>query len=285
MFFALLLLVYGAAAWAQIPNPGFEQWQSASGYEYPTGWGVVAQATNGVAVTCEKSTDKYSGNFAARLFTRDLGFVRVPGLLFTGKLDVTSSSVSGGFPYTGRPQTLTGYYKYTPGNSDTCAVFGFLTRTLPNGSRDTVAIFAWQGNAVTSYTAFSVPLVYLSNEKPDTGLIVISSSINPAAPAPGSVLWVDELAFEGGVSTSEPATLLPVSVWPNPATERLQMSIPHEGLLRVWLFDGQGRQIESHLISSGEALPVGHLPAGVYCVLIFEAGSARPLGYTTFQRL
>ncbi len=280
----LLCAVSYAAVLAQIPNPGFENWQSAPSYEYPTGWGTVAQATNGVAVTCEKSTDKYTGNFAARLFTRDLVFARVPGLLFTGRLDVATTTVSGGFPYSDRPARLTGYYKYTPGVGDSCAVLGFLTRTMPGGARDTVAIFAWQGVAASAYTPFSIPLTYLSSAKPDTGLIVISSSINPAAPALNSTMWVDALAFEGSVSTTEAAALLPVLLSPNPAAEAVRLTVPYEGLLRVWMVDAAGQRVESHLMRSGEALPISHLPAGAYFVLVLEADTARPLGYASLQR-
>ncbi len=276
-----------AAVWAQIPNPGLESWQQGGppAYEYPTGWGTVARATNGLAITCEKSTDKYAGNFAARLFTRDLGFARIPGLLFTGELDIATTSVRGGFPYDSRPERLTGYYKYTPGAGDSCAVFGFLTRALPNGGRDTVAIFFWQGGTAATYTPFSIPLVYLSSAKPDTGLIVISSSINPAMPALNSVMWVDELSFEGSVRTKEPASLLPVRLVPNPAVEAVRLIMVHEGLLRVWVVNAAGQYVESRLLYSGERISVGHLPAGTYFLLVTDAVRAQPLGYATFQRL
>ncbi len=276
----------GLAALAQIPNAGFEAWQSAPGYEYPTGWGVVAQATNGIAVTCEKSTDKYSGDFAARLFTRDLGIARVPGLLFTGQLNLTTQNVSGGFPYNQRPEYLTGYYKYTPGAGDSCALFGFLTHTRPSGGRDTVAIFFWQGGAAANYSPFSIPLLYLSGAQPDTALIVISSSKDPAAPAANSTMWVDALAFEGNVSASaEPTPLLPVVVAPNPATEALRLTLAHEGPLRVWLLNTNGQHVSSQQLYSGDSLLTGHLPSGAYFLLVLDAQTLQPLGYTSFQRL
>jgi hypothetical protein len=279
-----LFVGMGFAALAQIPNAGFEAWQSAPGYEYPTGWGVVAQATNGIAVTCEKSTDRYSGNFAARLFTRDLGIARVPGLLFTGKLDVATQSVSGGFAYDQRPARLVGYYKYTPGVGDSCTIFGLLTRTLPVGGRDTVATFFWQGGAAAAYVPFSVPLAYRSNAQPDTALIVIASSKDPAAPALNSSMWVDALAFEGSVSALEPTSLLPVLLSPNPASALLRLHIAFEGQLLVQVIDAAGRTVSSQLLYSGEALPTGHLPAGTYFLAVFDAQRGQPLGHASFQR-
>ncbi len=282
--YTLVLMSVGFAALAQIPNADFEAWQSAPGYEYPTGWGVVAQATNGIAVTCEKSTDRNSGNFAARLFTRDLGIARVPGLLFTGRLDVATQSVSGGFAYNQRPARLTGYYKYTPGMGDSCTVLGLLTRTLPAGGRDTVATFFWQGGAVSAYSPFSVPLAYRSNAQPDTALIVISSSKDPTAPAVNSSMWVDALAFEGSVSASEPTSLLPVLLSPNPASELLRLHVAREGLLLAHVSDAMGRRVGSQLLYSGEALPTGHLPEGLYILVVLDAQSGQLLGRAAFQR-
>ncbi len=282
--YTLLFTAAGFAALAQIPNADFEAWQSAPGYEYPTGWGVVAQATNGIAVTCEKSTDRYSGNFAARLFTRDLGIARVPGLLFTGKLDVATQSVSGGFAYNQRPARLAGYYQYTPGVGDSCTVFGLLTRTLPGGGRDTVATFFWQGGAAAVYMPFSVPLSYRSNAQPDTALIVIASSKDPAAPAVNSSMWVDALAFEGSVSASEPTSLLPVLLSPNPTSEFLRLYMAREGLLFAQVLDVTGRKVGSHLLYSGETVPTGHLPAGLYFLVVLDAQSGQLLGRASFQR-
>jgi hypothetical protein len=285
LFYSLLLLGSGWAAMAQIPNPDFENWQTAPGYEYPTGWGTVAQATNGIAVTCEKSTDKYSGNFAARLFTRDLGIARVPGLLFTGTLDLATSSVKGGFPYTQRPARLNGYYKYTAGTGDSCAVFGFLTRTRPTGARDTIAVFFWQGGSASAYTGFSIPLSYLSSETPDTGLIVISASKDPANPAPNSTLWIDALSFEGSSDTEEATPLIPVFATPNPARDVLRIGLAHEGPVRVWLVESTGRQVVTRLSWPGEEVPVGALPPGAYSVLVVDARTGQLLGYTSFLRL
>ncbi|MCS7035070.1 MAG: PCMD domain-containing protein [Saprospiraceae bacterium] len=284
LFYITLFASVNAVMLAQIPNAGFEVWQPASGYEYPANWGVLAQATNGAAVTCEKSTDKYSGNFAARLFTRDLVIARVPGLLFTGKLDVATQSVSGGFAYDQQPARLTGYYKYTPGVGDSCTVFGLLTRTLAGGARDTVATFFWRGGAAASYSPFSIPLTYRSNAKPDTALIVISSSKDPVAPALNSSMWVDALSFEGSVSISEPTSLLPVAVIPNPAQETIRLSVAYEGLLRVWLVDAAGQLVDNQLLYSGEALPVGHLPTGTYFLQVLDAQTLQPLGHASFQR-
>ncbi len=285
LFYSLLLLGSGWAAMAQIPNPDFENWQTAPGYEYPTGWGTVAQATNGIAVTCEKSSDKYSGNFAARLFTRDLGIARVPGLLFTGTLDLATSSVKGGFPYTQRPARLNGYYKYTAGTGDSCAVFGFLTRTRPTGARDTIAVFFWQGGSASAYTGFSIPLSYLSSETPDTGLIVISASKDPANPAPNSTLWIDALSFDGSSSTAEAARLIPVLATPNPAREVLRISLAYDEPVRVWLMEPTGRQVATQLLFPGEEISVGQLPAGAYFGFVVDAQTGQLLGYTSFQRL
>ncbi|MCS6929343.1 MAG: PCMD domain-containing protein [Saprospiraceae bacterium] len=285
-FLVFLFGFWTTSALAQIPNAGFENWQSGGNYEYPTSWGTVAQATNGLAVTCEKSTDKYSGNFAARLFTRDLPFGRIPGLLFTGKLDLQSQTVSGGFAYDQRPERLTGYYKYVPGSGDSCAVFGLLTRTLPSGARDTVALFFWLGGPTANYAPFSAPLTYRSNAKPDTALIVISSSKNPAAPAPNSTMWVDELSFQGSVGAQEPSySLLPVELVPNPASETLRLRVEHPGLLRVWVVESAGRFIDSQRIYSGEILRIGHLPRGTYFLLVLDDQELRPLGCASFQRL
>ena len=69
------------------------------------------------------------------------------------------------------------------------------------------------------------------------------------------------------VATQQPQFVVPeVSVWPNPANQQVNFSIPNGGILHLELADAYGRLVREVPISGAETytLPVVDLPAGVY---------------------
>ena len=112
----------------EINNNDLENWLSEGDYEIPEGWETSNEASASVTLTVEKTTDAYSGNYAARLESASIvGFVS-PAFITTARFEfdlwTQSAELFGGsyFPY--RPEKISGYYKYTPATADDHAVVG-----------------------------------------------------------------------------------------------------------------------------------------------------------------
>lgn len=191
-----------------------------------------------------QTDDAHSGESAASIQTIDsrgvnMGFVRVPkvttGTLFQGKfitnMGNTLESTKFGIPYSKKPLTLKGYYKYTPGEvfyrcaspatcdvatadpgtTDQCAINAvlyevtsydnaseYLTGMNIKTSDKIVAVARLQdGTAKANWTSFEIPFTYLqeydATKKYRFAIMCSSSSDGDNFNgAPGSTLIVDD---------------------------------------------------------------------------------------------
>lgn len=287
-FFSLFLT---AAAFAQIPNPGFETWTSSGSSDNPTGWGNLNSTTGGFGTyTCEKGTSGApSGSAFIKLTSKTVLTSVVPGVAVTGTLDVVltplSVNFSGGFPYATRSANLTGKWQHMGSGADHGRVGVFFTKwNTTTNSRDTVAMAdsTLTGMAM-SWSDFSIPLTYMSGANPDTGIIVLMSSADPAAAVNGSYLYVDDLAFTGTVPTgivSVNAVHSSLSLFPNPASTQVTVYY-HSASARqveVVITDLSGKGVRSHTFRAftGEnnfTISTKGLAKGVYLVQVKDAES------------
>ncbi len=225
---ALVVGLFSAApALAQtIPSGDFETWVTRNASEAPQSWLTtddVAAVVLGMPLpfstnTVVKSTDKRSGNFAAKLETRSLLGQNIPGLLIIGARYSEDADFPGGVPFTGRPTRLQLYYKLTgpAAAADEAIVQVFLSRTI-NGVVEPIGgvnqVLAPQAN----YTLLDLPLTYLNNNVPDTLRLAIGSS-SIETPTVGTTLFVDDLTFVGGTQSTRDAALAnALNVYPNPS--------------------------------------------------------------------
>lgn len=190
----------------QIPNADFENWAGGE----PDSWNTTNMSvlfTPFTTVTRETGNPQ-NGASSARLETVTkniflVGPVTLPGVLTLGVLNIDpvnqTAGISGGTPFTGRPEALSGYFRYLPSAGDNCFIGLGLTR-WNNGVRDTIGFAVYGDNITTNdWTAFTVPLIYLFTETPDTMNIgLISSNITDGLPHTGSLLWVDNLSLDYG---------------------------------------------------------------------------------------
>ena len=214
-----------------IPNSGMENWTNVFFvYDEPTGWSTSNQykaLSSANPVTVTKSTDKYSGSFAARIETKAFSTAPDPGFdtlgyMLSGTVDFNTGQMKG-YPYAFRPEKLTYYMKYAPASGDVGAAFVQLTKWNPAVSaRVTVAEGGKQFLQTSSYTYDEFSLNYYTNDTPDTALIVfLSSDFFNAFPKVGSVLFVDQMNFQGVVSATvgiEESAASTVKVYPNPSS-------------------------------------------------------------------
>lgn len=188
----------------QLPNLSFELWDSSAGYSEPVDW-TTPNPTSYVfpfyVLTVTPSAESYSGAQSARLETKEIVGIPVPGLLTLGELHVdvfnNTSTITGGIPFQYRPEKLFGHLKYFPQANDSALIGVFMLKhNSVNGSLDTIGIGSYyQSVTASNFTEFEISIDYSSSEIPDSAnIIIISSDVDN--PVVGSILFIDDLYFD-----------------------------------------------------------------------------------------
>jgi hypothetical protein len=273
-----ILLFISASYFAQIPNSGFENWTSMTGYEVPNGWGTMNHATaTGSVYTATKASPGNPGSFYMKLTSRTIGSVVVNGIAVSGQLDSVTMQPKSGFAYTQRPANFTGRWQHMIYGSSQGSLMASLTR-WDSGLNQRVAVatasVTLSGMAM-SWANFTIPFVYSDGGYPDTCIIVLKAS--GSNPTNNDYLWVDNLAFVGTVAgTIEQDGLLSMlSVFPNPANDKLwlNVSVKYPSETSVNITDVTGRTIISKDLGliygeKSEFVNISEIPAGIYFVRV-----------------
>ena len=292
---AILLFSYSfLRSQITLPNMDFENWTSYSGgaYEEPSG-GVWATANRiallGMPVTTEKTTDAFSGTYAAKMTTKKYVGMTLTGSLATGVFDenlTPPANMKLGQPFTGRPIRFTGYYKYINNAGDSCAIYATLSKW--NGSaREVVGKANLQNtsNTVSTYTKFDLPFVYNSSDIPDTISMVFASSAGGAQMLgnDGSTLFVDNINLEYTSGINElPNSSIKVQCYPVPAMAVVNFVLDRNIINgSVKTFNELGSQIKTiNVINNNEfSIPVNNLPRGKYYYQISDKNINLYSGY------
>jgi hypothetical protein len=203
-----------------IPNASFENWENVGETNAePTSWS--SNKTGGGFAnlgpqTCSRSAGTQSGSYCLKVETKSYFGMVVNGSATTGKIEAPSASPSAGYirtvraednhntSFTGRPDSLVGYYKYKTSGGDQASVKIILHGAYDvedpdqTGSKEytiAVAEFSSPSSSINGWTRFSVPFTYLSKEKPKYILATIASSNSLTNAKKGSILWVDNLSL------------------------------------------------------------------------------------------
>jgi hypothetical protein len=186
----------------QLPNPSFENWDiltdSSPHDDLATSWNTVNSSLDAFTAgtlgpTCYQSTDFFTGAFSIYLVSVSPPFPTFPvvnGIATTGTINTSTYDVEGGVAYTLRPDSLAGWYKSNPQAGDLPTI----EVVLKDAANDTIGWARFKGPtfAVTTWTRFSVPVVYSSGAIPTQAASLLSASDGFNA-VPGSELWVDDI--------------------------------------------------------------------------------------------
>jgi hypothetical protein len=228
---------------AQISNNSFEMWAPRTStigippllpaetftYSEPDDWSSSNQATghsglgNGYFATQDTSI-KYHGTSSIKMESNTvtlpvIGDFTIPALVVTGAftidpLDFATGNIDPfavpgvGFPVTGKPSKMVGYFRYDPDGIDTCEI----AVALVDSARNEVAFGILRNTGTAgAFTRFEIDFVYTSCNRPDTICLIASSSpITTGANSAGmdgSTLWIDSI----GVSYTPAPNIQPIA--------------------------------------------------------------------------
>jgi FlgD Ig-like domain len=216
---------------AQIPNGDFESWTNGLPDSF-------------IAYNITQSTDKYSGNFAAKgtvdsLFSQLLA----PQLLTL-------------FPISKVPASLTGYYKFTPlGPNEVLTMVVQLFKDSTFSSYLSAGGYEQIGTPATSYNKFTVPIygdatgaTYM-----DFSMTIEDTSNLENPPVKGSFFIVDDLQLsETATGITEQVSSSPKKFelnqnYPNPfnPSTNISYSIPDQDFVKLDIYNITGELVKN----------------------------------------
>lgn len=202
-------------------------------------------------VSTTKSTDAYSGSYAAELMVHDFDGDTINSILTNGSIDL-GFGFSGGVPYTSMPTDFEGAYKWNPVNAlDTASILAL----FQNGGSIVGASIISLGfsDATMGYQSYSIPTNIFAT--PDSMFVVAWTQA-----APGASFLVDALQLAGnGVGVNEqPAGEF--SVYPNPSRNTIYVKGASSNS-SLEMYDLKGKLVLSEL---GNQMDIAHLNEGLY---------------------
>jgi hypothetical protein len=248
LFFLAIALTTNAFAQTTITNAGFENWgntvPSGDSHTEPTNW-YSNQSGSSIAAlggqTCFKdSTVVHSGSYSVRVETISGPLSNViNGNVTTGVVNAPTLTKTDGYigtenfsdstadvrrmAFTGKPDSLVGWYQYSPGGSGEMGKIRAILHkgqyydpetpatyhANPTSNKIADLTFFTPPSAVSTWTRFSMPFTYVdTSTTPSYIMINITSSANQGTTITGSKMWVDDLkAVYRTSSTSQLTTI------------------------------------------------------------------------------
>ena len=208
--------------------------------------------------------------------------------------------------FTGKPDSLVGWYQYTPGAATERGkirailhignYFDPETPTTyhadPSDSQIASALFVTDtpGTTVSTWTRFSVPFTYTtgryaSGMTPQYIMINVTPSNNQATTVNNSTLYLDDLevvyASTGAKNVSESS--FNVTAYPNPVEDQVTINITGTTSTngKVILTDISGRVISTIAANSNTvSMSMSGLSAGIYLIRYVDATHTQTIKIT-----
>ncbi len=269
-----------------IPNSGFENWitntETPHNYLVPTNWITMDMVDNfsnpaytGSSVI--RTAQSHTGAYAVLMQRGTGGGDTVSGSLFS--CNSIANFIAGGghfgFPFTTRPATFTGWYKFTNVGDLVGLQFTLTKWNTFTNKRDTLAKNSFFGlSNVASYTQLSIPLTYSLNVFPDSASIIVAmGSMGGGTMHAGTQFFLDDLAASGSVpfGIEQYGQDESISLYPNPSAGILNIELKtKEEAAEVNIMNYIGEEVfrTSNLVPRTSQIDISSLPEGIYFVKI-----------------
>ena len=233
--FGILLLTLFALPFTtysqyQLPNPGFENWVSAEKGEEPVGFHSFNSASASGLFSIAKTADQLSkepdtrpdssGSYSARINSRSALGAKANGNLTTGQIVAGSATPSStdnhnksypsntGYnqPFTGKPDVMTVWVKYVPGNAGDYARVNTVIHGNANyqdpedkdytGIKYAQATLNYQAASGNGWQQLNIPFnVVNSDVTPAYILISFSTNKDAGGGTANDVVYIDDIEF------------------------------------------------------------------------------------------
>lgn len=245
----LAVLVSPGLAQTTVPNGGFENWTNAN----PDGW--YSNNLPGIASPVTKSTTARSGSGSLRGEVVSMSIVAP-----TPYAPVVQSGVgAAGFPWNQRSATFSGYYQFSPvaGRGDRFSINAVLWKGTVGGGTGIASAATIASSAASSWTQFSLPFIYVTNDVPDNCYIQIMliGATTSAPPAIGSYYLIDDLSLSGTAgptAVDDPSRSIPSGFaleqnYPNPfnPSTNIRFSVAQTGHVSLKVYSVLGAEVAS----------------------------------------
>lgn len=220
---AAILFSWSGSAQTVVPNGGFENWENVgAATEEPTNWNSNKTGGGLAPVgpqTCfREATAPHSGTYCLRLQNGSAFGTPVNGSATTGKIEAPTFSPADGYihtltgdpnfnsAFTGRPDSLVGWFKFEQAGGDIGQIRAFLHDSYDfeepdqGGSASHMiadALFNVPNGNTGAWTRFAVPFTYASgaigNATPTHILMICTASNTQGSANTATTFWVDDL--------------------------------------------------------------------------------------------
>lgn len=249
-----------------LANGDFENWDTTEVIT-PQSWFrtedfLIEQEGEDFGIEWVKKIDDGQSGSAVLMQNRKVGNDIAAGALLSHSDYVNFLKPS--FPISHLWKYIEGYYKFDSDNGDSaqCTVAVYNSGTLVGGVDFRI------GTEASEWTYFAMPMAYFWTSG-DSATILIASSDPDNPMGENTKLWMDQLRFaDWTISVDEP-TVPQVYIYPNPASDFVQVSLPVNGHTTISIKDMNGRTVlEQNAEQSENQINIAQLQAGVYFLSI-----------------
>ena len=241
-----------------IPNGNFENWNTNTS---PANWSTVNNLLPLGFFACNQTTNSYEGTYALSMKTIDLDGMLVPAVATLGIVGM--GFTEGGVPFTGKPESLKGYFKHPSSGDAVMLAVQFYNQgnQIGGGSWST-------SDSIGEFTMFEVPINFTSVLMPDTMNITILTDQNVL----GSNMIVDALHFEYPPVKVEEAYYNSIKVYPNPCHDFIFIK-NEEKINSIKVMNIAGTVfIHEDIYTNQPGIDLSNLPEGLYILEIGAGG-------------
>jgi len=218
LFCMAILLPSVVEAQTMIPNGGFENWQNVGNAdEEPTNWNgnkTASQFTGISPQTCfRESSNPHSGTYCLKLQNGNFFGTGINASITTSRIMAPSTNPADGYmqtltnnsdfnsTFTGRPDSLVTWIKFTQSGSDTAQIkvilhdsFDFTDPDQGSSAAHLIGIGQMEfDGSINSWTRVAIPINYVNGMTPSYIMIIATASKIPGSADANTIVWLDDM--------------------------------------------------------------------------------------------